>query len=34
MHPVSYTSTHQDVTNLVNYGMVKNTNIEYLENGT
>ena len=25
MHPVSYTNTPHDVTDLVNYGMVKNT---------
>ena len=24
-HPVSYTSTHHDVTDSVNHGMVKNT---------
>ena len=25
MHPVSCTNSHHDVTDLVNYGMVKNT---------
>ena len=34
MHPVSRTGTHYDVTDLVNCGMVKNTKLEYLENGT
>ena len=29
---VSCTNTNHDVTDLVNHGMVKNTNIEYLEN--
>ena len=24
LHPVSYTNTHHDVTDLVNHGMVKN----------
>ena len=34
MHPVSCTNIHHDVTDLVNHGIVKNTKIEYLENGT
>ena len=25
MHPVTYTNTHHDITDLVNYGMVENT---------
>ena len=34
MHPVSYTYTHHDVTDLINHRMVKIQKIEYLENGT
>ena len=34
MHTVSCTNTYQDVTDLVNHGMVKNTKPKYLENGT
>ena len=34
MHFVSCTNTHHDVADLVNHGMVKNTKLEYLENGT
>ena len=34
MHPVSCSNTHHDVTDLVNHGMVKNTKLEYFENGT
>ena len=34
MHHVSCTDTHHDVTDLVNHGMVKNTKLQYLENGT
>ena len=33
MHPVSCTNSH-DVTDLVNHGMVKNKEREYLENRT
>ena len=25
MHPVTYTNTHHDITDLVNHGMVENT---------
>ena len=31
---ISSTNTYRDVTDLVNHGMVKNTKLEYLENGT
>ena len=35
MHPVSYTNTHHDITDLINHRMVKNTKkLEYLENET
>ena len=34
MPPVSCTNTHHGVTDLANYGMVKNTKLEYLNNGT
>ena len=34
MHPVSCTNSHHDVTDLVNHGMVKNKEREYLENRT
>ena len=34
MHPVSFTNTHHDITDLVNHEMVKNKKLEYLENGT
>ena len=34
MHPVSFTNTHHDVTDLVNHGMVKKQKLEYLENRT
>ena len=33
MHPVSCTNTYHDVTDLLNRGMVKNTKLEYIENG-
>ena len=32
MHPVSCANTHHDVTDLVNYDMVENTKVKYLEN--
>ena len=34
MHPVSFTNTHHDVTDLVNHGMIKKQKLEYLENRT
>ena len=34
MQPVSFTNTHHDVTDLLNHGIVKNTKLECLENGT
>ena len=34
MHPVLCTNTYHDVTDFINYGVVKNTKLEYLENGT
>ena len=34
MYAVSFTNTYQGVTDLVNHGMVKNTKLEYLRNGT
>ena len=34
MHPVSCTNNHYDITDLVNHGMVKNTEVKYLENET
>ena len=34
MHPALCTNTHHDVTDLVNYGIVKIQKLEYLENGT
>ena len=34
MHPVSYTNTHYDVTDLINHGMIKIQKLEYFENGT
>ena len=34
MHPVSFTNTHHDITDLVNHGIVKNTEIDYLGKGT
>ena len=34
MHFILCTTIHHDVTDLVNHGIVKNTKIEYLENGT
>ena len=34
LHPVSCTNTHHDVINLLNHGMVKNTNFKYLKNET
>ena len=33
MHLISCSNPHRDVTDLVNHGMVKNTKLEYLENG-
>ena len=30
MHPVSWTNTHHDVTDLVNHGMVKKIKIQIL----
>ena len=33
MHLFSCTNTHHDVTDFVDLGMVKNTKLEYLENG-
>ena len=34
MYLVSCANTHHDVIDSVNDGMVKNTKLEYLENGT
>ena len=34
MYPVLCNNTHYDVTDLVNHEMIKNTKIEYIENGT
>ena len=31
---ISCTNAHRDVTDLLNSGMVKNTKLEYFENGT
>ena len=32
MHPVSYTNTHHDITDLVNHGWSKIQKLEYLDN--
>ena len=34
MHPFSFTYTHHDVTDLLNFGWLKIQKLEYLENGT
>ena len=33
MHPVTYTDTHHDATDLANHGMFKIQKLEYPENG-